>query len=270
MMNENKGVFGLNMLSWWDREGNLDRVTEPLMAISRRAAWSRWSPRRSPSTAPARRTNSSPSAATSARSCCSLNRVSDRPGRIDAAMKKAILIATTLLAAWTADDRPCRRTAAHRAARRRHRSERDQHLAQPRRPQLRDRLDRRRSKSAATSAGTRQGIGNELICEAAAIGGFEVNAGGGDDSVIVAREVPIPVTLRGGPGQRQAGRRGGDDKLVGGDRRRHADRPRRRRLSVRRARQTIALIGGSGNDLLHGGTGDDTLLGGSGRNELCS
>ena len=32
MMNENKGVFGLNMLNWWEREGNLDRVTEPLMA----------------------------------------------------------------------------------------------------------------------------------------------------------------------------------------------------------------------------------------------
>jgi NADPH:quinone reductase-like Zn-dependent oxidoreductase len=32
MMNENKGVFGLNMLSWWEREGSLDRVTEPLMA----------------------------------------------------------------------------------------------------------------------------------------------------------------------------------------------------------------------------------------------
>lgn len=32
MMNENKGVFGLNMLHWWDREGSLDRVTEPLMA----------------------------------------------------------------------------------------------------------------------------------------------------------------------------------------------------------------------------------------------
>jgi NADPH:quinone reductase-like Zn-dependent oxidoreductase len=31
-MSENKGVFGLNMLKWWDREGNLDRVTEPLMA----------------------------------------------------------------------------------------------------------------------------------------------------------------------------------------------------------------------------------------------
>jgi NADPH:quinone reductase-like Zn-dependent oxidoreductase len=32
MMNENKGVFGLNMLKWWDQEGGLDRVTEPLMA----------------------------------------------------------------------------------------------------------------------------------------------------------------------------------------------------------------------------------------------
>jgi NADPH:quinone reductase-like Zn-dependent oxidoreductase len=30
LMNENKGVFGLNMLSWWDREGDLDRVTAPL------------------------------------------------------------------------------------------------------------------------------------------------------------------------------------------------------------------------------------------------
>ena len=32
MMNENKGVFGLNMLHWWDREGDLERVTEPLAA----------------------------------------------------------------------------------------------------------------------------------------------------------------------------------------------------------------------------------------------
>lgn len=31
VMNENKGVFGLNMLSWWDREGNLDRLTQPLL-----------------------------------------------------------------------------------------------------------------------------------------------------------------------------------------------------------------------------------------------
>lgn len=32
LMNENKGIFGLNMLHWWDREGDLDRVTEPLTA----------------------------------------------------------------------------------------------------------------------------------------------------------------------------------------------------------------------------------------------
>jgi NADPH:quinone reductase-like Zn-dependent oxidoreductase len=31
MMNENKGVFGLNMLHWWDREGNLDRALEPIL-----------------------------------------------------------------------------------------------------------------------------------------------------------------------------------------------------------------------------------------------
>ena len=36
VMNENKGVFGLNMLSWWDREGNLDRVLEPLQRGLRR------------------------------------------------------------------------------------------------------------------------------------------------------------------------------------------------------------------------------------------
>jgi NADPH:quinone reductase-like Zn-dependent oxidoreductase len=32
LMNENKGVFGLNMLGWWDREGGLDRLIEPLIA----------------------------------------------------------------------------------------------------------------------------------------------------------------------------------------------------------------------------------------------
>jgi NADPH:quinone reductase-like Zn-dependent oxidoreductase len=32
IMNENKGVFGLNMLHWWDQEGSLDRVVDPLVA----------------------------------------------------------------------------------------------------------------------------------------------------------------------------------------------------------------------------------------------
>jgi len=32
IMNENKGVFGLNMLKWWDAEGDFDRLVDPLMA----------------------------------------------------------------------------------------------------------------------------------------------------------------------------------------------------------------------------------------------
>jgi NADPH:quinone reductase-like Zn-dependent oxidoreductase len=31
IMNENKGVFGLNMLHWWDQEGSFQRVIEPLL-----------------------------------------------------------------------------------------------------------------------------------------------------------------------------------------------------------------------------------------------
>jgi NADPH:quinone reductase-like Zn-dependent oxidoreductase len=31
LLNENKGVFGLNMLHWWDREGDVSRITGPLV-----------------------------------------------------------------------------------------------------------------------------------------------------------------------------------------------------------------------------------------------
>ena len=31
VMNENKGVFGLNMLAWWDTEGDIERITGPLV-----------------------------------------------------------------------------------------------------------------------------------------------------------------------------------------------------------------------------------------------
>jgi NADPH:quinone reductase-like Zn-dependent oxidoreductase len=31
ILNENKGVFGLNMLHWWDREGDVTRITAPLI-----------------------------------------------------------------------------------------------------------------------------------------------------------------------------------------------------------------------------------------------
>jgi len=32
IMNENKGVFGLNMLHWWDDEGDMSRAIDPLLA----------------------------------------------------------------------------------------------------------------------------------------------------------------------------------------------------------------------------------------------
>ena len=33
ILNENKGVFGLNMLHWWDREQNVDRIFGPLVEL---------------------------------------------------------------------------------------------------------------------------------------------------------------------------------------------------------------------------------------------
>jgi NADPH:quinone reductase-like Zn-dependent oxidoreductase len=31
LLNQNRGVFGLNLLSWWRREGGMDRITRPLL-----------------------------------------------------------------------------------------------------------------------------------------------------------------------------------------------------------------------------------------------
>jgi hypothetical protein len=88
-----------------------------------------------------------------------------------------------------------------------------------------------------------EGQANELLCEAAAIGGFEVNAGGGDDSIVVAAAVPVPVTLRGGPGNDLLVGGLSSDKLVGGP-------------------GNDVLIGNVGKDLLYGGPGNDRLIGG--------
>ena len=32
LLNQNRGVFGLNLLSWWRREGGMDRITSPLLS----------------------------------------------------------------------------------------------------------------------------------------------------------------------------------------------------------------------------------------------
>jgi hypothetical protein len=109
----------------------------------------------------------------------------------------------------------------------------------------------------------------ELICAASSIGGFEVNAGGGNDTVTVAREIPIPVTLRGGPGQDRLVGGGADDRLVGGS----GDDTligRAGNDSLFGGSGNDRLLGGSGDDQLHGDSGADTLLGGSGSNQLLS
>ena len=90
---------------------------------------------------------------------------------------------------------------------------------------------------------------NELLCLAPAIAGFEVNADGGDDRVSVAKDVGVPVTMRGGAGDDVLIGGGGLDKLVGGA---GDDR----------------LIGWGGADLLYGGTGADVLIGGRGADVL--
>jgi hypothetical protein len=107
---------------------------------------------------------------------------------------------------------------------------------------------------------------NELFCEAISIGGFEVNAGAGSDSITVAEQVPIPVTLRGGPGHDRLSGGGGDDKLVGG--------PGKDVLRGRAGDDSLfggpgadRLIAGSGDDLLNGGSSLDVLLGGPGTNQ---
>jgi Ca2+-binding RTX toxin-like protein len=112
-----------------------------------------------------------------------------------------------------------------------------------------------------------EGNESELLCEAASIAGFEVNAGGGNDSVNVTAVVPIAVTLRGGPGDDRLLGGAGADKLIGGSG--NDD------LSGRGGNDSLfggagedRLGGGWGNDLLRGGSGEDILTGSSGHNDL--
>jgi Ca2+-binding RTX toxin-like protein len=108
---------------------------------------------------------------------------------------------------------------------------------------------------------------DELVCEAAAIAGFEVNAGPGDDTVSLSHDVPIPATLRGGPGSDRLIGGAVADKLIGGS----GDDTLIGRAGddwLYGGSGNDRLYGGSGNDLLRGGSGQDTVLGGSGRNQI--
>jgi Ca2+-binding RTX toxin-like protein len=108
---------------------------------------------------------------------------------------------------------------------------------------------------------------NELVCAAPSIAGFEVNSGAGDDHVSVAKNITVPVTMRGGAGDDVLLGGAGPDKLIGGQ--------GNDRLVGWRGDDVLyggpgndVLIGGPGNDILGGGSGTDTLIGGTGANEV--
>jgi len=110
-------------------------------------------------------------------------------------------------------------------------------------------------------------IPNELLCKAPAIAGFEVNAGGGSDTVVFSSDMPVPVTVRGGAGADKLFGGGASDKLIGG--------PDNDLLEGRRGDDWLLggpgpdrLVGGPGNDQLRGGPDNDKLVGGPGKNEL--
>ncbi len=99
---------------------------------------------------------------------------------------------------------------------------------------------------------------NALLCEAAAIAGFEINGAGGNDVITLAPDVPVPATLRGGPGDDRLFGGAGNDKLVGG--------PGNDYLSGRGGNDSI--FGGPGEDQLLGGPGDDLMRGGEGADSI--
>jgi Ca2+-binding RTX toxin-like protein len=106
-----------------------------------------------------------------------------------------------------------------------------------------------------------------LVCKAPMVAGFEVNAGSGNDSVTVAGNVLVPVTLRGGSGADALVGGGGPDKLIGGE--------GNDRLVGRAGDDVIfggpgsdTIFGGPGKDSLRGGPGSDTIFGGPGENDI--
>lgn len=122
-------------------------------------------------------------------------------------------------------------------------------------------------EGASTICSNPEGNPNELICEAPLISGFEVNAGGGDDQVSVAKDILVPVTMRGGGDDDLLIGGAGPDKLIGGD---SSDR-----LIGRHGADALfggdgrdVLLGGAGNDALRGGAGKDLLRGGAGIDDL--
>lgn len=112
-----------------------------------------------------------------------------------------------------------------------------------------------------------QGEVTRLSCEARQISGFEVEGGEADDTITFGAKVPVPTTLRGGPGNDVITAGAGADRILGG--------PGDDSLSGGSGPDAIyggagkdQLYGKFGNDLLKGGPGNDRLYGGAGNDTL--
>jgi Ca2+-binding RTX toxin-like protein len=102
------------------------------------------------------------------------------------------------------------------------------------------------------------GMTNELLCEATAVGGLEIDCGEGADVVATIGRVTLPETLIGGSGHDRLLGGLGDDRLIGGE---GVDR-------LRGGGGNDSISGGFGGDFLTGEEGDDTLSGEGGQDDL--
>lgn len=105
---------------------------------------------------------------------------------------------------------------------------------------------------------------NRLSCAYRAVAGFEVDAGAGNDTVILTGRVRVSATLFGGAGNDDLAGGGNTDKLYGGR--------GRDKLAGRNGADYLfggahrdQVFGGRGPDFLSGGPGADLLRGGPGR-----
>lgn len=97
---------------------------------------------------------------------------------------------------------------------------------------------------------------SEVVC--ASPKAIVVQAGDGDENITLSSELPVPVTVDGGPGKDWIRGAEGDDTLLGG--------PGDDRLEGSRGNDT--LEGGDGDDELSGYAGADHLAGGAGDDTL--
>lgn len=98
----------------------------------------------------------------------------------------------------------------------------------------------------------------QLLCNAPAIGGFEVKAEGGDDSVEILSKVRVPTTIHGGDGDDRLLGGSGNDKVTGDS---GTDR-----ITV--GAGDDICFGGAASDIISGGGGNDTLIGDLGNDDV--